>query len=239
MTEAKATRGLAPTEKVALVALGVLSVPSVAYLGYLLIFAGLVQALIPLVLPTLAGVLMWQYRGLLAFAPRAPGMATLRFFVLALGFVALSGAIKTLFLASSQGVGLAALFGVLGQSLLWSLFIFGGAALAAALVFGRIRFSRLEMLMVLVVFAMIVDGPLLRVLRMDENWMDAVILLPVNMWLAVIVFLPAVLAAEVQPRQTLPLLARYVLVICAIVLASFVFGFAAAQMVNILPGLFS
>ncbi len=239
MTEAQAARGLTGAEKAALVVLGVLSVPSVAFLGYLLIFAGLVQALFPLVLPLLAGVLMWQYRALLAFAPRAPRAATLRFFLLALGFVAASGAIETLFAASSQGVGLGALRGVLGLSLIWSLFTFGGAALAGALVFTRIRFSRLEMLLVLVVFAMIVDGPLLTILRMDENWLNAAILLPVNMWLSLIVFIPAALSAEPQPRQTLPLLARYVLVISAIMLASFAFGLAAAQMVKLVPGLFS
>ena len=219
--------------------LGVLTVPSVAFLGYLLIFAGLVQALFPLVLPLLAGILMWQYRALLSFAPRAPGAATLRIFLLALGFIAASGAIETLFAGSSQGVGLDALMGALGLSLIWSLFTFGGAALAGALVFARIRFSRLEMLIVLVVFAMIVDGPLLNILRMDESWLNAAILLPVNMWLALIMFLPAILSAGVQPRQTLPLLARYVLVISAIMLASFAFGLAAAQMVNLVPSLFS
>ena len=60
MTEAQAARGLTGAEKAALVVLGVLSVPSVAFLGYLLIFAGLVQALFPLVLPLLAGILLWQ-----------------------------------------------------------------------------------------------------------------------------------------------------------------------------------
>ena len=226
-------------ERSCLVVLGVLSVPSIAFLGYLLVFSVLWQAVYYLVFPALVAVLIWQnHAALFNLPPLGWWRAVLRYWALALALVVLSEVLAALFNTLGAGLDMATVVLRVGQYVVLNIFTFGGAILVTGLVFCRLNFARVEMLALLVVFALLVEGLLLRLIFGAGERLNTAILLPAAIWVSLMTFLPAVISAGAQPRQELPLLGRYVLVISAMVGATFLLGLGASVLAGIAPGLF-
>lgn len=198
-------------------------VSAVLLVVYLLAFDWIWQGWYYVTWPTCAGGLLWHHRDRLKKALtqwRLP--VIIKYILLVYGMVLIEEILAGTLNHLSEGFDISIYFTRIGQFWLLNLLAFSGMGWGSYLVFSRVKFSLIEMFFIFGLFGQYAEGLIFKLFD-PEQVISALVLMPLNLWVYGVIFLPAILLIEGNAQKHMRAIFRYPLVFVVILLASIPF----------------